>query len=294
MDSSDLLRRAVYLARAGNREEARALLLDVVRIDPRNEMAWIWLSGLVDSLDDQIIACENVLTINPANEKVRMHLAELQRRKSDEINKTPVNTWNISLEKESTSTPYVPEAVMPREHENLTFVDSLLTAEELEEGGQFEKALDAYRILASRTKDPQEFDRIYNRIIRIERLMDEKIQHVAPSSSIARLTFTWPLLYFSLVLIQVGLNPFANPVLYPWLGLPWVVLGGFLLAVSEVRSRHMLWQRLFLEAGAGSDFARMIAGAAGWFMVIVPHALLLLDSLNRLRNFEIPPYPLPW
>jgi hypothetical protein len=167
-------------------------------------------------------------------------------------------------------------------------------AEELEEGGQFEKALDAYRILASRTKDPQEFDRIYNRIIRIERLMDEKIQHVAPSSSIARLTFTWPLLYFSLVLIQVGLNPFANPVLYPWLGLPWVVLGGFLLAVSEVRSRHMLWQRLFLEAGAGSDFARMIAGAAGWFMVIVPHAVLLLDSLNRLRNFEIPPYPLPW
>jgi hypothetical protein len=31
-------------------------------------MKWpVWLSGLVHSLEDRIIACENALTINPEN-----------------------------------------------------------------------------------------------------------------------------------------------------------------------------------------------------------------------------------
>ncbi len=291
MDSTDVLRRAVDLARAGKRVEARTILLDVVENDPRNEIAWMWLSGLVDSLDDQIIACENVLAINPANERVRLYLAELERRKGGQVYSVPVNAGNSSKGENPNSAP---EQESSRDHEHAASVGADFAAEELEEAGQFEKALDAYRILASRTKDPREFDRIYNRIVRLERLLDEKIQHVKPSSSIARLSFTWPLLYLGMALIQVGLNPLANLVLYPWLGLPWVVLGGFLLAVSEVRSRHVLWQRIFLEEGNGSDFSRMVAAAAGWFMIIVPHALLILDSLNRLRNFQIPPKPFPW
>ena len=39
----------------------------------------MWLSGLVDLLEDRIIACENLLTINPANENVRAYLADLRR-----------------------------------------------------------------------------------------------------------------------------------------------------------------------------------------------------------------------
>ncbi len=60
--------------------EARDLLIKIVDSDPQNELAWMWLSGLVDSLEDRIIACENVLTINPANEKIRAYLEKLQRR----------------------------------------------------------------------------------------------------------------------------------------------------------------------------------------------------------------------
>src|SRR5215208_3700279 len=80
MFPADVLQRAIQAARAGRRIEARDLLLEIVEIDPRNEMAWVWLSGLVDSLEDRIIACENVLTINPANEKVRVYLIELHRQ----------------------------------------------------------------------------------------------------------------------------------------------------------------------------------------------------------------------
>ena len=73
------LQKAIQTAR-GRKAEARDLLIQIVEVDPQNEMAWVWLSGLVDSLEDRIIACENVLTINPANQKVRMYLEELQRR----------------------------------------------------------------------------------------------------------------------------------------------------------------------------------------------------------------------
>src|SRR5215208_8531368 len=85
MFPADVLQRAIQAARAGRRIEARDLLLEIVEIDPRNEMAWMWLSGLVDSLEDRIIACENVLTINPANEKVRAYLTELQRKQKPSL-----------------------------------------------------------------------------------------------------------------------------------------------------------------------------------------------------------------
>ena len=73
MDTSDLLRQAVGLARAGKKDTARDVFLRVVEEDPHNELAWMWLAGLVDSLEDKIIACENVLTINPSNEKAAVY-----------------------------------------------------------------------------------------------------------------------------------------------------------------------------------------------------------------------------
>src|SRR5512140_3441220 len=80
--SAEVLQRAIQAARAGRKVEARDLLIELVEVEPQNEMAWIWLSGLVDSLEDRIIACENALTINPGNEKVRAYLTELQRQQT--------------------------------------------------------------------------------------------------------------------------------------------------------------------------------------------------------------------
>jgi hypothetical protein len=68
-------------------------------------------------------------------------------------------------------------------------------------------------------------------------------------------------------------------------------MGGFMIALAEVRSHHAVWQKLFHEQGVGSSLARSVTAAAGWFLVLIPHVLLILDSLNRLRNFVIPPLP---
>jgi Tfp pilus assembly protein PilF len=73
MDTAELLRKAVQAARNGHDLTARDLFQDVVRIDPGNELAWMWLSGLLDPLEDRLAACERVLSINPGNQKIRAY-----------------------------------------------------------------------------------------------------------------------------------------------------------------------------------------------------------------------------
>jgi tetratricopeptide (TPR) repeat protein len=60
--------------KAGNKDEARALLLKATDIDQYNEDAWLWLSGLLESPEEQRQCLENVLVINPANERARKGL----------------------------------------------------------------------------------------------------------------------------------------------------------------------------------------------------------------------------
>lgn len=341
MSSSEVVQRAIQSARAGRRTEARDLLLDVVDSDPHNEIAWMWLSGLVDTLEDRIIACENVLTINPANENVRAYLMQLQQHQQDLLKRKNADdatelllqakkfveqddidsalrlarqvveerdlveeAWLLigkfspdldeqiaALEKASQLNPSNFESASELQQAKHLKANPLARAERLEQLGRFEDALNAYKELAGKARNSEEFDHIYKQIIRIEGLQNEKIRYVAPSASIKRLTFVWPLLYFSLALVQVGLNPLAHPAFYLWLGLPLVILGSFLLSLAEVRSNHVVWQRLFLEHGDGSALARLLAAAAGWFLILLPHLLIVLDSLKRLQNFKIPPAP---
>ena len=269
MNSSDLIRQAVELARSGKRDAARDLFLRVVDDDPRNELVWMWLAGLVDSLDDKIIACENVLTINPLNEKTRAYLEKLKQKRQ------------VAASEKGA------EKTKPVKHGNARR-NPLEEAKYLEQDGKFEEALMIYKVEAAKTSDSKTFNELYKRITEIERRQDEKIKFVSPQASILRLSLTWPLLYLSLALVQVGLNPLNHVAGYLWFSLPWVVLGSYLLAVSEVRSRHKIWHRLFQEDGDGSSFSRTVIGVVGWLMVLVPLLLIVMDSLNRLSDFEIP------
>jgi hypothetical protein len=257
--------------------------MKVVEVDPRNEAAWAWLTGLMVDLEDRIIACENVLTINPDNEKVRAYLAMLLQQRAAQKQDS----------RENKSSPFAIAGSWTRPAaQGKNGKPSLLAqAEEFEQKGKVEEAIHAYEMLASQTRDSAKFDQIFKHITRLEALQKEKIQHVAPASSILRLTFAWPLLYFSFALVQMGFNPFAHSRFYLWLALPIVALGSFLLALSEIRTRHVIWERLFMEQGSGSGFARIVLAVAGWVFVLVPFGLILLDSLGRLQSFRIPPEP---
>lgn len=73
-DVARLLQEGQSAARRGDRPMARALLTQLVEQDPRNEEAWMWLSGVVDNPDEQQICLENALVINPYNAHARKGL----------------------------------------------------------------------------------------------------------------------------------------------------------------------------------------------------------------------------
>jgi|FLYN01.1.fsa_nt_gi tetratricopeptide (TPR) repeat protein len=77
-----MVREGINAYRAGKKEEARALLLRAVEIDQYNEQAWLWLSAVVDSPEEQRTCLENVLTINPNNERARQGLELLSKEPS--------------------------------------------------------------------------------------------------------------------------------------------------------------------------------------------------------------------
>jgi tetratricopeptide (TPR) repeat protein len=64
---TQLLKQGIAAAKAGQKKEARQALIQVTELDERNEQAWLWLSGVVKSLEDRRICLQNVLDINPDN-----------------------------------------------------------------------------------------------------------------------------------------------------------------------------------------------------------------------------------
>lgn len=75
-----LVRDSIAAYRSGKKEQARSLLLEAVALDEHHEQAWLWLSAVVDSVEDQITCLENVLTINPKNEKARQGIQLLNEK----------------------------------------------------------------------------------------------------------------------------------------------------------------------------------------------------------------------
>jgi len=82
-DGTDLQAGIAALKR-GDRAQAHNLLLRVVTAEENNEKAWLWLSGAVDSVEEQRICLENVLALNPDNKTARRGLAKLRRQEQEE------------------------------------------------------------------------------------------------------------------------------------------------------------------------------------------------------------------
>lgn len=72
-----MLRAGVEAYRAGNNLEARAMLEKVLELDEYNEMAWLWLSAVVETPEEKRTCLENVLVINPNNENAKKGLRSL-------------------------------------------------------------------------------------------------------------------------------------------------------------------------------------------------------------------------
>ena len=107
-----MVREGISAYRAGRKDEARAFLLKAVELDEHNEQAWLWLSAVVDSTDEQQICLENVLAINPANERARQGLQFLQQKNSPPAPASHAEDVmaNASFAPPPPQTPPVPQA----------------------------------------------------------------------------------------------------------------------------------------------------------------------------------------
>ncbi len=77
VNPQDLLQQAIAAARAGQKEEARRLLVQVLKANPRNETAWLWMSAVVETPAERIHCLKQVLAINPQNEMAHRGLRAL-------------------------------------------------------------------------------------------------------------------------------------------------------------------------------------------------------------------------
>lgn len=102
-----LLREGIGAVKSGQRERARDLLMRVIERDERNVSAWLWLSGVVDGLEDREICLENVLTLDPDNAHARNGLAWVRQQIAQSVApESPVVA--------RTRTPISPAAAMLR------------------------------------------------------------------------------------------------------------------------------------------------------------------------------------
>lgn len=75
-----MVQQAIAAIKANNKAEGRRILEQVLAIDEYNEQGWLWLSGCVDTLEEQLTCLENVLTVNPANQKAQKGAAAVKAR----------------------------------------------------------------------------------------------------------------------------------------------------------------------------------------------------------------------
>lgn len=75
-----MVKEAIRALKANNKAEARSLLEKATELDPYNEQAWLWLSGVVDTEDDQRTCLQNVLFVNPGNENAKQGLVMLDAK----------------------------------------------------------------------------------------------------------------------------------------------------------------------------------------------------------------------
>ncbi|MBX3085670.1 MAG: tetratricopeptide repeat protein [Anaerolineae bacterium] len=104
MSTADImLQQAQALIKSGRRAEARPLLEQIVNADDQNEQAWLWLSACVESLDEQRICLENVLMLNPGNQKaikgletIRQKLGNTMSSSKPQMPQMPMNTRPVA------------------------------------------------------------------------------------------------------------------------------------------------------------------------------------------------------
>jgi hypothetical protein len=84
------LEQAIQAIKSGNKVSGLVLLAQVIRSDPNNESAWIWMATAQDDPEKKKQSLERVLRINPGNERVRRALSIMFPPTVEAVQEMPV------------------------------------------------------------------------------------------------------------------------------------------------------------------------------------------------------------
>ncbi|MDX2139233.1 MAG: hypothetical protein SF123_14185 [Chloroflexota bacterium] len=73
----DRLKQAISAAQRGDKTAARRLLQQVLSEDKNNEIAWMWMASVVDTVDERRVCLQRALKINPNNARAQEALRRL-------------------------------------------------------------------------------------------------------------------------------------------------------------------------------------------------------------------------
>ena len=80
-EAQRLLLRGIAAAQGGHKRVATGLLTRAVQLDPENERAWLWLSGVLENPDQAAFCLNAVLKLNPKSERARQGLRWIDERR---------------------------------------------------------------------------------------------------------------------------------------------------------------------------------------------------------------------
>jgi tetratricopeptide (TPR) repeat protein len=75
--AKELRKQGIAAAKAGQTEQARSLLQQAIRLDPRNEAAWLWMISLARDTREKMVFLNRLLDINSNNEMGLKALADM-------------------------------------------------------------------------------------------------------------------------------------------------------------------------------------------------------------------------
>ena len=230
---------------ATDRDTALNILVEAVEEDENNEPAWILLGHMAPTLDDQRIALENALILNPGNSLAAQRLESLDPGSRQE----PTQMETEELVRMVEGFIEVPQ----EEKKQLEAFEGQLRKEVLQ--------------TPANSDDQKQPDTTYG----------EATRHLLR-------TALWPTAsFFVLAVIYSLLKPLGfTPLLIP--GVLSVAAGSMLAAAVSLNPRHPLWVEFFGEPGERMElFARVVFGLLGWILALTPFLLLLVHALPALR-----------
>lgn len=99
--ATDLTKQGVALHAAGDIANARRLFVQAVQVDPRYEMAWLWLSSVVSNPPEKRYCLEQALKANPSSSSANRGLQSLPAS----LKPTPPPELNVLSVSESETVP---------------------------------------------------------------------------------------------------------------------------------------------------------------------------------------------